>query len=124
MGLTWRTILMALGTATELVRSAKTLRESVEDLREKRKPEPLPPLPANADADTVFEDLRARVARLETNESRQAELVARLAEQTQTLTKGLQLLAARVEKVYWMAFAALGLAVLLALIGLSWIFLR
>jgi len=122
MGLTWRAILLALGTATELARSAKTLRDSVEDLQGRRKAEPpyRPALEGNLYAD----EWRSRVERLESNEARQAELVTKMAEQNQALSNGLQLLATRMEKVYWMAFAALGLAILLALAGLYWIFLR
>ena len=42
MGMSWRAIIAALGTAAELVRSAKNLRETVSELDDRRKALPGP----------------------------------------------------------------------------------
>jgi hypothetical protein len=107
MGMSWRAIIAALGTAADLVRSAKSLRETVTDLGGERKV--ASPTPARQDSQSVaaIEEVRARLERLEGNEARQAELVAKMADQDQALWNQLQHLAARAEKIFWIALAAL-----------------
>ena len=116
MGLTWRTIIAALGTAAELVRSAKTLRESVAELRDESQPPSAPQLVRGTESSAELDELRLRIERLEANETRQAELVSRMADQDQALSDGLQLLAARVDKLLWVAIIALVLSSTLLLI--------
>jgi hypothetical protein len=107
MGMSWRAIIAALGTAAGLVRSAKNLRETVADLGETRKaPSPPSAGPGNPAAAAV-EELRARLEMLEANEARQAELIAKMADQDQALWNQLQHLAARVDKILWIALVAL-----------------
>ena len=107
MGMSWRAILAALGTAAELVRSAKNLRETVTDLGETRKaPSPPPFEPGNPSA-AAFAEVRERLERLEASEARQAELMANMADQNHALWNQLQHLAARVDKIYWIALGAL-----------------
>ena len=107
MGMSWRAIIAALGTAAGLVRSAKNLRETVTDLGETRKaPSPPPFEPGNQSA-AAFEEVRARLERLEASEARQAELIAKMADQDQALWNQLQHLAARVDKIFWIAVVAL-----------------
>jgi len=110
MGLTWRTIIAALGTAAELVRSARTLREGVAELRDESKPSSAPVLLTGAESTAELNELRLRIERLERNETRQAELVARMADQIQALSGGLQLLADRVDKLLWVSVIALVLS--------------
>jgi hypothetical protein len=124
MGMSWRAIIAALGTAAELVRSAKNLRETVADLGETRKapsPSPPPTEPGYA-ATAAVEELRARTERLEASEARQAELIAKMADQDQALWNQLQGLAARVDRIFWMALVALILSSALILCELIRLF--
>jgi predicted nuclease with TOPRIM domain len=107
MGMSWRAIIAALGTAAGLVRSAKNLRETVADLGETRRA-PSPPFAEQGhESAAALEELRARLERLEANEARQAELIAKMADQDQALWNQLQHLAARVDKIFWIALVAL-----------------
>ena len=107
MGMSWRVIIAALGTAAELVRSAKNLRETVTDLGETRKAPAPPPFEPGHQSAAAFEEVRARLERLEASEARQAELIAKMADQDQALWNQLQHLAARVDKIFWIALVAL-----------------
>jgi hypothetical protein len=124
MGMSWRAIIAALGTAAELVRSAKNLRETVADLGETRKaPAASPPSAEPGYAATAaVEELRARTERLEASEARQAELIAKMADQDQALWNQLQGLAARVDRIFWMALVALILSSALILCELIRLF--
>ena len=115
MGMSWRAIIAALGTAAELVRSTKNLRETVTDLRGEREV-PTPP-PAQQDSQSVaaIEEVRVSLERLEANEARQAELIARMADQSQAQWNQLQQLAVRLDKVFWIALVALILSCVLIL---------
>jgi len=115
MGMSWRAIIAALGTAAELVRSTKNLRETVTDLRGERKaPSPSPAYQDNPSA-AAIEEVQARLERLEANEARQAELIARMADQSQAQWNQLQQLAVRLDKVFWIALVALILSCVLIL---------
>jgi hypothetical protein len=119
MGMSWRAIIAALGTAAELVRSAKSLRDTVEDLREtQRAPAPsrapLEAEPSYASA-AVVDELRVRMERLEASEARQSELIAKMADQDEALWNQLRALAARFNRVFWMALVALILSSILIL---------
>jgi len=107
MGMSWRAIIAALGTAAELVRSTKNLRETVTDLRGERKVPSPPPAQQDSQSVAAIEEVRASLERLEANEARQAELIARMADQDQALWNQLQHLAARVDKIFWIALIAL-----------------
>ena len=107
MGMSWRAIIAALGTAAELVRSAKNLRETVTDRGETRKAPSPPPFEQGNHSAAAFEEVRARLERLEASEARQAELIAKMADQDQALWNQLQHLAARVDKIFWIALVAL-----------------
>ena len=107
MGMSWRAIIAALGTAAELVRSAKNVRETVTDLRGERKVPSPPPAQQESPSAAAIEEVRASLERLEANEARQAELMARMADQDQAMWNQLQHLAARVEKIFWIALVAL-----------------
>ena len=107
MGMSWRAIIAALGTATELVRSAKNLRETVSDAGDRREAPSAPPAePGNQLAATLAE-LHARMGRVEASEAKQAELMAKMADQDQALWNQVQHLAARVDKLFWIALVAL-----------------
>jgi hypothetical protein len=107
MGMSWRAIIAALGTAAELVRSTKNLRETVTDLRGERKVPSSPPAYQDSPSAAAIEEVRARLERLEANEARQAELIARMADQDQALWNQLQHLAASVDRIFWIALVAL-----------------
>jgi predicted nuclease with TOPRIM domain len=107
MGMSWRAIIAALGTAAELVRSAKNLRETVTDLGGEGKVPSPPPAQQDSYSVAAIEEVRARLERLEANEARQAELIAKMADQDQALWNQLQHLAARVDKIFWIALVAL-----------------
>ena len=107
MGMSWRAIIAALGTAAGLVRSAKNLRETVADLGETRRAPSPPSAEQGHESAAALEELRARLERLEANEARQAELIAKMADQDQALWNQLQHLAARVDKIFWIALVAL-----------------
>ena len=106
MGMSWRAIIAALGTAAGLVRSAKNLRETVADLGETRRA-PSPPSAEQGHESAALEELRERVERLEASEAKQAELIAKMADQDQALWNQMQHLAARVDKIFWIALVAL-----------------
>ncbi len=107
MGMSWRAIIAAIGTATELVRSAKNLRETVGDVRDSRDtPWPPPGERDNPSAITLAE-LRARIETLEAGEAKQAELIAKMADQNQALWNQVQHLASLVDKLFWIALVAL-----------------
>jgi hypothetical protein len=115
MGMSWRAIIAALGTAADLVRSAKNLRETVSDLNDRREvPSPPPPGQGNQAAAALAE-MRARMERVEAGEAKQAELIAKMADQDQALWNQLQHLAARVDKIFWIALVALIFSSLLIL---------
>jgi len=115
MGMSWRAIIAALGTATELVRSAKNLRETVSDLSGRREePSPLPAEQRN-EAAAALAAMHARVERVEAGEAKQAELLAKMADQDQALWNQLQHLASRLDKIFWMALVALIFSTLLIL---------
>jgi len=59
--------------------------------------------------------MRARVERVEAGEAKQAELIAKMADQDQALWNQLQHLAARVDKIFWIALVALIFSSLLIL---------
>ncbi|MGO8786730.1 MAG: hypothetical protein ACLQVL_05020 [Terriglobia bacterium] len=113
MGMSWRAIIAALGTTAELVRSAKNLRETVSDLGDRRDA-PLPAEQSN-EAAAALAALHARMERVEAGEAKQAELLARMADQDQALWNQLQHLAARVDKLFWIALVALIFSSLLIL---------
>jgi predicted nuclease with TOPRIM domain len=106
MGMSWRAIIAALGTAAEMVRSAKNLRETVTDLGDKPRTSP-PPTNQGHESTAALEELRARLERLEASEARQAELIAKMADQDQALWNQLQYLAVRVDRIFWIALVAL-----------------
>ena len=115
MGMSWRAIIAALGTAAELVRSAKNLRETVSDLNDKREVlSPPPPEQGNQSAAELAE-MRARIERVEAGEAKQAELIAKMADQDQALWNQLQQLAARLDRIFWIALVGLILSALLIL---------
>ena len=107
MGMSWRAIIAALGTAAELVRSAKNLRETVSDLGGRAEGTASPPPSQGNQSAAAIEEVRASLERLEANEAKQAELIARMADQDQALWNQLQHLAARVDKIFWIALVAL-----------------
>ena len=107
MGMSWRAIIAALGTAAELVRSARNLRDTVGDLGETRKAPSPPPAELGHESAAALAELRARMERLEASEAQQAELIAKMADQDQALWNQLQGLAARVDRIFWMALVAL-----------------
>jgi hypothetical protein len=115
MGMSWRAIIAALGTAADLVRSAKNLRETVTDLSGERKAASPPPAQQDGQSAAALGEVRARLERLEANEARQAELIAKMADQDQALWNQLQHLAARVDKIFWIALVALILSSVLIL---------
>ena len=115
MGMSWRAIIAALGTAAELVRSAKNLRETVSDLDDRRKVPYLPPPEQGNQAAAALAEMRARMERVEAGEAKQAELIAKMADQDQVLWKQLEHLAARVDKIFWIALVALIFSSLLIL---------
>ena len=107
MGMSWRAIIAALGTAAELVRSAKNLRETVSNLGETGKAPSPPPAEQGYQSAAALAELRARLERVEASEAKQAELIAKMADQDQALCNQLQHLAARVDKIFWIALVAL-----------------
>ena len=107
MGMSWRAIIAALGTAADLVRSAKNLRETVTDLRGERTISSPPPAQQDSSSVAAIEEVQANLERLEANVATQAELIAKMADQDQALWNQLQHLAARVDKIFWMALLAL-----------------
>jgi predicted nuclease with TOPRIM domain len=115
MGMGWRAIIAALGTTAELVRSAKNLRETVSDLGDKREaPSPAPAEQSN-EAVAALAAIHARIERVEAAEAKQAELLAKMADQDQALRYQFQHLAARVDKIFWIALVALILSSVLIL---------
>jgi len=112
MGMSWRAIIAALGTAADLVRSARNLHETVSDLRDRREPSSPPPEPGTPAA---LAEIYARMEGLEATQGKQAEILAKMADQDQVLWNQLRQLAARVDKVFWIALAALILSSLLVL---------
>ena len=115
MGMSWRAIIAALGTAADLVRSARNLRETVTDAGDARKAPAPPPAPQDSYSAAAIEEVRARLERIEANEARQAELIAKMADQDQAVWNQLQHLAARVDRIFWIALAALILSSVLIL---------
>ena len=107
MGMSWRAIIGALGTAAELVRSAKNLRETVSDLGDRREAPSPPPAEQSNEAAAALAAMHARMERVEAGEAKQAEFLAKLADQDQALWNQLRLLAARVDKIFWIALVAL-----------------
>ena len=107
MGMSWRAIIAALGTAAELVRSAKNLRETVSDLGDRREAPSPPPAEQGNQSAVALAELHARMERVEASEAKQAELIAKMADQDQALWNQLQHLAARVDKIFWIALVAL-----------------
>jgi len=107
MGMSWRAIIAALGTAAELVRSAKNLRETVSDLSDRREAPSPPPAEQGNQSAAALAELHARMERVEAIEAKQAELIAKMADQDQALWNQLQRLAARVDKIFWIALVAL-----------------
>ena len=107
MGMSWRAIIGALGTAADLVRSARNLRETVSDLSDRREALPPPPPEQGNQAAAVLAEMGARMDRVEAGEAKQAELIAKMADQDQALWNQLQHLAARVDKIFWIALVAL-----------------
>jgi len=105
MGMSWRAIIAALGTATELVRSAKNLRETVSDLGDRRQAPSLPP--AEQGNQAALAEICARIESVEAAVAKQAEVIGKMAHQDQALWNQLQHLAARVDKIFWIALAAL-----------------
>lgn len=123
MGMSWRTIIAALGTAAELVRSTKNLRETINDLGDKREDSSPPPAEQDTQSASTFAELRARMERIEASEANKAELIAKMADQDQVLWNQLQQLAARVDKIFWIAFVALIFSSVLILYELTRLFL-
>lgn len=78
-----------------------------------RKTRRLPTMPA--DAGNTDESLQARVATLEENERRQAELINQMAEQIAGLTRAVTLLH---QRVIWLT-AGLGVAIVVAAVGMA-----
>ena len=113
MGMSWRAIIAALGTAADLVRSARNLHETVSDLRDRREPSSPPLEPGNPAA--ALAEIHAKMERLEATQGKQAKILAKMADQDQALWNQVQQLAARVDKVFWIALAALILSSLLVL---------
>ena len=107
MGMSWRAVIAALGTATELVRSAKNLRETVSDLGDRREAPSRPPGEQSNEAAAALAAMDARVERVEAGEAKQAELLAKMADQDQALWNQLQHLAASLDKIFWIALVAL-----------------
>ena len=107
MGMSWRAIIGALGSAAELVRSAKNLSETVSDLGDRRKAPLSPPAEQGNEAAAALALMHARMERVEAGEAKQAELLAKMADQNQALWNQLQHLAARVDKIFWIALVAL-----------------
>jgi hypothetical protein len=107
MGMSWRAIIGALGTAAELVRSAKNLRETVSDLGDRREVPSPPPAEHGNEAAVALAAMHARMERVEAGEAKQTELLAKMADQDQALWNQLQHLAARVNKIFWIALVAL-----------------
>jgi hypothetical protein len=106
MGMSWRAIIGALGTAAELVRSAKNLHETVSDLSDRREAPSLPPAEQGNDA-AALAAMHARMERVEAGQAKQAELLEKMANQDQARWNELQHLAARVNKLFWIALVAL-----------------
>ena len=107
MGMSWRAVIAALGTATELVRSAKNLRETVSDLGDRREAPSRPPAEQSNEAAGALAAMHARMEKVEASEAKQAELLAKMADQDQAQWNQLQHLAARVDKIFWIALVAL-----------------
>jgi hypothetical protein len=107
MGMGWRAIIAALGTAAELVRSAKNLRETVSDLGNRRDAPSPPPAEQGDPSAAASAELHARMERVEVSEAKQAELLAKIADQDQALWNQVQHLAGRVDKIFWIALVAL-----------------
>jgi hypothetical protein len=115
MGMSWRAIIAALGTAADLVRSAKNLRETVSDLGDRREAPSPPPAGQSNEAAAAFAAMHARMERVEAGEAKQAELLAKMADQDQAQWNQLRHLAARVDKIFWIALVALIFCFLLIL---------
>ena len=107
MGMSWRAIIAALGNAAELVRSAKNLHETVSDLGDRREAPLPPPTEQSNDAAAARAAIYARLERVEASEAKKAELLAKMVDQDQALWNQLQHLAARVDKIFWIALVAL-----------------
>jgi transposase len=107
MGMSWRAIIAALGTAAELVRSAKNLHETVSDLGDRREAPSLSPAKQSDEGAAALAALHVRMEGVEAGEAKQAELLAKMADQDQALWNQLQHLAARVDKIFWIALVAL-----------------
>ncbi len=107
MGMSWRAIIGALGTAAELVRSAKNLHETVSDLGDRRDVPPPPPAEQGNEVAVALAAMHARMERIEAGEAKQTELLAKMADQDQALWNQLQHLAARIDKIFWIALVAL-----------------
>jgi alkylation response protein AidB-like acyl-CoA dehydrogenase len=107
MGMSWRAIIGALGTAAELVRSAKNLHETVSDLGDRREASSRPPAGQSNDAAATLAAMHARMERVEAGQAKQAELLEKMANQDQARWNELQHLAARVDKIFWVALVAL-----------------
>ena len=107
MGMSWRAIIAALGNAAELVRSAKNLHETASDLGD-RWEAPSPPLAEQSnEVAAALAAMRARMESVKAGEAKQAELLAKMADQDQALWNQLQNLTARVDKIFWIALVAL-----------------
>jgi transposase len=107
MGMSWRAIIAALGNAAELVRSAKNLRETVSDLGDRREAPSPPPAEQRNEVAAALAAMHARMESVKAGEAKQAELLAKMADQDQALWNQLQNLAARVDKIFWIALVAL-----------------
>ena len=94
-----------LGHAPWLVDSARDLYETLRNRREKPESQPL---------SATLEDISSRLDELEDHQTRQAELLSRMAAQEEAISRGLRIVSTR---LLALALAAL-VAIILALIAL------
>ncbi len=93
----------------QIVQLVPSLVDVSRELLKKNKQQPIPP-----DAPQTPLDLQQRIARLEENERRQAELVSQIAEQLAALTK---LVVELRQRVLWLT-AGMAIAIVVAVVAL------
>lgn len=107
----WKDILLA---APSIVESAHRLCEGLSK-RHRRQTEATP----GADLASAVADVKVRLEALEGSQTRQAELIARMAQQEEALSQGLRSVSARLTLLLWLsggALVAASAAVVLAVV--------
>ncbi|MCL0055455.1 hypothetical protein M1N56_06260 [Dehalococcoidia bacterium] len=114
-----KVITALISNAPNIVKSSRDLVDYVSKKRSAHDKEPNPE--NHNDQDIVreqFQNLTQRVDKLENDESKQAELISKMADHEHEISIGLRILSVRVSLLIWIAIAALIAALAALIMGL------